>query len=407
MKRATVRLLRIGLTLLLVAAGLSLAIYWRATSRPPQRASAERTRSAVRTATVAATDLTLRVRGYGEVQPARTAAIAARIAGRITAVHPRLRPGARIDAGAVLVEIDDADYRLALTRAEAHLRSARAELTRAEARQRVARGELAQLSDELAEAGIEPERELVVREPLVAQARAAVTRAQVAVESAKLELARTTITAPFPAVVRSEHAAPGNVVQPGRTLARLVARSPYHVIVSVPIERLPLIRFATDDQQGSAARVYVDHAEGRWRYAGHAATLLSDVSPTARMARVLIAVPAPQAPVNAPDGPPLLLGGFVEAEIDGPRRQGLIRVPKAALVDGQRIHVYGDDDTLAVIDPPIVWRTQDAVYVSEGLADGDRVVISPLARPMPGMPLRRIEAEDATAADGGTADDGR
>ncbi|MFW5753071.1 MAG: efflux RND transporter periplasmic adaptor subunit [Planctomycetota bacterium] len=407
MKRSTVRLLRIGLTLVLVAAGLVLAVYWRATSQPPQRASAQRARSAVRTAEVAVTDLTLRIRGYGEVQAARTAEVAARITGRITAVHPDLRPGARFAADTVLIEIDDADYRLALTRAQAQLRSVRAELVRAEARQRVAHSEFALLADELADAGIEPERELVLREPLVAQARAAVARAQAAVDQAGLELSRTTIRAPFPAVVRSEHAATGDVVQPGLTLAQLVARSPYHVVVAVPVERLPLIRFTADGREASAARVLVDHADGRWSYAGHAIALLPDVSPTARMARVLIAVEAPQTPIDTPEGPPLLLGGFVEVVIDGPQRQDLLRVPKAALIDGERIHVYGDDDTLAIIEPRIVARTQDAVYIREGLADGDRVVVSPLARPMRGMPLRRIDAEQTDSANGGTTDNGR
>ena len=70
--------------------------------------------------------------------------------------------------------------------------------------------------------------------------------------------------------------------------------------------------------------------------------------------------------------------------------------PREALVEGRFVWVATPDNTLARKDVVVAWSGPEAVHVSEGLADGDRIVVTPLSLPVVGMPLEI--RTDATAA---------
>jgi RND family efflux transporter MFP subunit len=137
-----------------------------------------------------------------------TSEVAARVA-RIGA-----DTGARVEAGRVLVELDAADYRLALTQAQAQAAAARA---RAEqARARLVRARRLNIDkyvsdDELAALEAETEG---------AQAEARVRDAGRSV--AERELSKTRIRAPFDGVVLERMAQVGAAVAPGAPLLRIV-----------------------------------------------------------------------------------------------------------------------------------------------------------------------------------------
>ena len=64
--------------------------------------------------------------------------------------------------------------------------------------------------------------------------------------------------------------------------------------------------------------------------------------------------------------------------------------------------VYADDNgKLAVRELQIAWRREDSVLVASGLAEGEAVITSALAAPVPGMPLRRDTRGTAAGEVGG------
>ena len=63
-------------------------------------------------------------------------------------------------------------------------------------------------------------------------------------------------------------------------------------------------------------------------------------------------------------------------------------MPRAALRDGNRVWVMTDDKTLDIRDVTIAWQSRQDVYTSEGLAEGEMLITSDLAAPVPGMALR-------------------
>jgi len=129
-------------------------------------------------------EVPLAVMAQGTVRPHRETQLMAEVAGRITRVSPQFREGATFAAGNVLVEIDPTDFEAAL--AQARQQSAQAQLTLAQEvnQARQAREDWQRLGGQ---AEMDP---LVLREPQLAVAEAAVASAQAAVRVAERNLAR-------------------------------------------------------------------------------------------------------------------------------------------------------------------------------------------------------------------------
>ncbi|MFT7127530.1 MAG: multidrug efflux pump subunit AcrA (membrane-fusion protein), partial [Pseudoalteromonas tetraodonis] len=75
---------------------------------------------------------------------------------------------------------------------------------------------------------------------------------------------------------------------------------------------------------------------------------------------------------------PLPVGQFVEAQIDAVALDNVITIPRTALYEDRYVWVANDDNTLRRAAVVIAWKTSDKVIVSDGLATGDKVVITNL-----------------------------
>ena len=71
-------------------------------------------------------------------------------------------------------------------------------------------------------------------------------------------------------------------------------------------------------------------------------------------------------------------------------------LPRTALRDGDRVWVMDDTDRLAIRDIQVAWRHRDRVLAGAGVTEGDRIVVSGIAAPIPGMKL--MDATDAARA---------
>lgn len=115
-----------------------------------------------------------------------------------------------VNAGDVLVQLDDSDARLALAQAQADLARAQADVATAgvDLRRRSA----------LAPEGAVSADELTSAQNAASTSRAALLVAQARVQSAQLALSRTTIRAPIAGVVSNKHVEIGQQVQAGAPL---------------------------------------------------------------------------------------------------------------------------------------------------------------------------------------------
>ena len=162
-------------------------------------------------------DSTYLVHAPGRLQPLQTLQVVGEVPGKIAYLNPNLVVGGRLAEGEVLLRIDQGDYRADLARAEAQLATSQAALERARAdRDRQV---------ELAEIGAVPAAVSEAAVAAFANAEAAVEQARAQVTLARRSLNKTTIRAPFEAIVTSESLSTDTYVSPGAPLAELIDAS--------------------------------------------------------------------------------------------------------------------------------------------------------------------------------------
>ncbi|RJP31665.1 MAG: HlyD family efflux transporter periplasmic adaptor subunit [Phycisphaerales bacterium] len=446
--RGVIANLAAPLLFVIAAAGVGAVLI----SSPPHvpKAEPETLAPVVGVADLVPHDTEVFLEAFGSVVPSRQVRVMPEVSGRVLEHNDRLEPGGLIAAGEPLIRIDPADYQIAVAQAQADLDVATHEAARIGARIETLHGRRAQLSVEveylrwnaqrlgrLAErdsAGEQESRDAVTQlesreaarktlDAEIAEQRLAVQSAEAAVavaeqrlEAARLALERTSVFAPFDAIVVTENVETGQFVAAQTSIATLAATDEFWAEAAIPIGRLGDIRFALDDE-GDASRVTVTLATGgaavEWE--GVALRPLGDLDPLGRMAQVLISIRDPLGLNEGTSGAArrVLLGSFVKLRIDAGRLHGVFPIPRKALRENDRVWVRTAEGRLAIRPVEIVWRRHEDVLVRNGFQPGDQLVTTHLASVIPDMPLRVRDggagsaiaaADGAGAAAGAEAD---
>jgi chromosome condensin MukBEF MukE localization factor len=118
-----------------------------------------------------------------------------------------------------------------------------------------------------------------------------------------------------------------------------------------------------------------------------------------RLARVLIEVPDPLAHHPTSEGlPPLMIGAFLETEIQGKKLEDVIRLSRDYLRQNETVWLM-EEGKLRIREVEIVFRDENYAYVTNGLDDDDQIVTTNLSTVVDGAPLRTEAAEDQSAAE--------
>lgn len=209
---------------------------------------------------------------------------------------------------------------------------------------------------------------------------------------ARLALQRTSVEAPYDAIVLGEEVDRGQFVSPQTAIATLIGTDRLWVEASIQADRLPFVDIGPRD--GSLARIRYDAGELTVTRQGRVTRLLSQLAESARMARVLIEIPHPwDATDESGSDLPLLLNAWVNVTIEGEVRVSGIALPRQYLRGDDEVWIY-DDGRLDVRPVTVAWETADRAFVTEGLKEDERVVVSPLATPAEGMALRLPASDD-------------
>ncbi len=334
------------------------------------------------------TDAQAVVQVMGTVVAAQEVILQPRVSGEVVRLSPKLVPGGRFEADEFMLRIDPSDYELAVQRAQAQIAQCEYDLKMELGHQEIAKREWELLGAE--KNASELDRELALRKPHLAKFRAALKGAEAALREAELDLERTTIRAPFSCVVTEENVDLGAQVTSQTRLATLVGTDAYWVRAAVPVDQLDWIRFpSADGRGGSAARIHQQFGTERQKHCvGRVVRLMGDLEPEGRMARVLISVRDPLR-LDSPgeSACPLLIGAYVNIEIDGREVKDVFRLPRRLLRDGGKVWIMNDERSLEIRPVDVVWRSRDNVLVRRGLSEGDRVIVSDLPAPVAGMKL--------------------
>ena len=395
---APITLLQVVLACVIVALGVGVVVLFKLNRPEPARQENETHGLLVKTQRVTAGTHTVHLSAQGQVTAAHRVVLFPQVAGKITWVSDDLMPGGYVAKNARLLRLDGRDYQLALQSRSADVNRASLELQLEQRRQSVAQREWESFEGSEttgAPSSSEDGRSFALRQPQVETAEVVVDAARSAVQQARLNLQRTTVSAPFNAMVLTEAVDVGQYVAPGAQLATLVGTDEAWVQVSVPVESLSTIQVpAIDDApdtRGAEVRVSFEVGGKNVERTGYVLRLLPDLDPSGGMARILVSIPDPFA-LEREDGVthrmPMLLGSYVSVDIAVPDLQNVVEVPRLAVQEGNRAYVMNAKDELEVRELRVVWGTDETVLVDQGLSDGERVITSRVPSPVEGLALR-------------------
>lgn len=399
---------------------------------------------------IAAPELAIvpRVLGYGSVKPEKVWNAAAQVSGEIVYVHHNFKKGAILPAGTELIRISPADYELAIAQAEANIRSSEAKLTELDVSQEntrlalaieqrglelrekelarkqelLASGTVAQSAvdqesrDTLAQRkkvqDLENSMRLIPTQKTVETEQKAVFQAQL--EAAKLDLKRTSVKMPFAARIAEASGEIGQFVQVGQSLAVADGVKTSEVDAQVPISLFRQLASAVSQDRmpvgitpetikrvvkalGISVVVRLGAGDQVVEWDARFSRVSDTIDPNTRTIGIIVSVDGAYAQAIAGVRPPLSKGMFVEVELStrptGPR----VVVPRSAL-HGKRLYVVTAENRLEirVVKPGLAQG--GFVEIVEGLASGEKIVVSDLSPAIDGMLLRTTADEQALAA---------
>ncbi len=336
--------------------------------------------------------ISLKVRAEGTVAPRTESQLVPEVAGRIVEVSPSLAAGGFFEEDEVLLKIESREYELAVIRADAAIAQAKLRLATERQEADVARKEWQTIGQG------EP-NPLVVREPQIAEALAALASAEATLEQARFDLERTVIRAPYAGRVRSKQVDVGQFVQRGAPIATLYSVDLAEVKLPIPnaeIEfvNLPLAyRGAAESTRGPAVTLTAQFAGREHKWRGRIVRTEGEIDPATHMVNAIAQVENPYAPGRDSRRPPLAVGMFVEAEIDGRRVGNIVRLPRTALRGDSRVLIVDSTDRLYYREIDIFRLERDQALVRGGIESGDRVCVSNVEAAVNGMKVRVVESE--------------
>ena len=383
MKRALLGTLRVVLPLAVLSVAVLAAVVLVRTRPPVATQPPTIEPPGVRVHQVTLDEVPLTVTSQGTVRPRTESQLVSEIAGRVIWVAPSFAEGGFFETNDVLVRIDTFDYEQAIVAARSQLAQARLMLAQEEAEADVAAREWAEL-------GRGDPRALTLREPQLEDARASVAAAEANLERAERDLERAEIVAPYAGRVRRKNVDVGQFVTVGASVATIYAVDLAEVRLPLPDEELafldlPLSYRDSTNQRTPAVTLRATFAGEIHEWDGRIVRTESEIDPVSRMVHVVAEVRDPYAAGLNPNRPPLAVGMYVEAEIEGRTVRDVAVVPRAALRGAGQVVVVGADDRISFRSIDILRTTTETMYVREGLEPGELVAVSPLDAATDGM----------------------
>jgi RND family efflux transporter MFP subunit len=304
--------------------------------------------------------ITLKRTFSGALESPASLVVAPKVSGRIKRLRVQLAD--RVERGALVAELDNEEYVQAVAQARAELAVAAANQTEAESALAIAKRELERVT-QLRERGVASESNLdgaranqLARLAQLEVARAGVTRAEAALETARIRLGYSRISADWSGdgtrVVAERFVDEGETVAANAPLLRIVVLDPLTAVIFVSEADYASLRPGLPAVLTTDA--FVDEV-----FSGRIERIAPVFSEATRQARVEISVANPAQRLKP--------GMFIRARIELERASDALIVPRQALAErDDRIGVF----VVSATGTSVSWRE-----VRVGIRDQERVQI--------------------------------
>jgi membrane fusion protein, multidrug efflux system len=369
---------------------------WWIISHPPKLTMAEApaTLIQVKARVLQPTAHEVWVRTQGNAQPRTRSTLLPEVTAKVLEVSPNFDEGGFFKKGDTLIKLDPVDYETALVVARAAEAQARTALAEEEAR-------AAQAEEDWASLGrTSPAADLTLRKPQLAQTRANLAARSAEVVRAQRDVDRTLIRAPYDGQVLEQSVDVGQLVTPGTTLGSIFATDFFEVRLPLPERDMGFLSLPEHYQDQSQQEVKRTPVRLRASHAGRIATWQAEIvrveSAIDSATRQLMAVAQVREPYRKrEDGlPPLKIGQFVEAEIQGEQLRDVFVIPRSVVRAGNEIILITDQNTLRRVTVEPLTGDEKEVIISanqpKGPRAGDRICLTPIPFPAEGARVEPV-----------------
>ncbi len=315
-------------------------------------------------------DLGVYQTGLGTVTPVNTVTVRSRVDGQL--INVAYHEGQVVHRGDLLVQIDPRPFQVQLLQAEGQL--AKDEAALKDARIDLERYKVLITQDSI------PRQQLDAQVAAVDQYEAAIKSDQAQIESAKLNLTYSRITAPITGVVGLRLVDPGNIVHATdpNGLVVITQEQPIAVLFTIPGDQLPPVL-----QQMRRGRKLVveawDRDLQRKLATGSLLAVDNQIDQTTGTIRIKALVPN--------EDRALYPNQFVNARLLVDTIQQTVIVPTAAIQRSPQatyVYVVKADNTVEMRDVSVQLTEGDETAVSKGLVAGEVVVVDGVDKLQPG-----------------------
>jgi len=337
----------------------------------------------------------LTVKAEGTVAPRTVTELVPEVPGRVVEVSPSLVVGGFFKKGDILFKIDPREYELVIVRAQAAIEQAKLRVA-VERRE----GELA--AQEWRNLGNGEPTDLALRKPYIAEAQAALASAEAELARAAYDLERCVVRAPFEGRVRQEKIDAGQYVSRGSSVATLYSVDAAEIRLPIPDDQVAYVNLPlafsdetpSETKKGPRVTIRSDFAGAVHEWTGRIVRTEGELDPRTRMVYAIARVEHPYARSKNKKRPPLAVGMFVEAEIEGTSSGAVVELPRSVLRGEDVVIVIDEEDRLHFRQVEIFRQEGGAVLVRSGLRSGERICVSPLETPVEGMKVRVAERSE-------------
>ncbi len=418
-------MMRVVLSVLIVLVGLIGFAGLAHLKKPPAEVADGERPLKVKVLPVKAASIPVTITGYGEVRTVKAVNLSAEVAGRVVAVHPRLRVGALIAADELLFQIDDRNYAAATAQSRAEVAQLASVVARLEKQsyidtqrlktlersRELARSEFLRVRDLLTEhkvgtrssvdraeqaynAAVDQYDQMAQAVSLypmrIKEAKSSLAAAGARQQQAGANLERCEVRAPFGGRLTMANVEQGQYVSPGQPLVTMA--DDRLLEIQVPLDSRDVrqwLRFNAEPNPQSQAWFgqpepvacpirWTDDKQGQvWTGRLHRIVAYDQKTRT-----ITVAIRVEAADAGSDAGRlPLVEGMFCAVEIPGRALPRAFAVPRAAVSFKNSVFV-AVNQRLKTVDVQVARVDGDRAYITGGLNEGDTVIVTRLVDPM-------------------------